>query len=294
DPVNVRYARELRDDLPKLRRVLVPTMDGAQVPLTQLADIQLTTGPSLIRSEAGQLVGYVYVDVTGRDLGSYVEEAKRVVVEKVKLPQGYSLSWSGQYEYMERAKERLKYVVPLTLLLIFLLLYVNFRSVTESLIVKLSVPFSLVGAIWLLYLLGYNLSVAVWVGIIALAGVAAEVGVIMIVYLNQAYRRKESAGAMRTIEDLREAIFEGAAQRVRPIVMTASAIMMGLLPIMWSHGAGADVMKRIAAPMIGGMVTSTILTLVIIPTIYFLWKGRALRPAPQLPGAASTMGEGSA
>lgn len=282
-PVNVRYARELRDDLSELRRVLVPTMDGAQVPLIQLADIQLTTGPSLIRSEAGQLVGYVYVDVTGRDLGSYVEEAKRVVAEKVQLPQGYTLSWSGQYEYMERAKERLKYVVPLTLLIIFLLLYMNFRSVAESLIVMLSVPFSLVGAIWLLYLLGYNLSVAVWVGIIALAGVAAETGVVMIVYLDESFERWKREGRMRSLGDLYEAIVEGAVQRVRPKMMTVMAIMMGLLPIMWSHGAGADVMKRIAAPMIGGMVTSTILTLLIIPTIYYLWKGRALRPAAQIP-----------
>jgi len=293
-PVNVRYARELRDDLPKLRRVLVPTMDGAQVPLIQLADIQLTTGPSLIRSEAGQLVGYVYVDVTGRDLGGYVEEAKRVVAENVKLPQGYSLSWSGQYEYMERAKERLTYVVPLTLFIIFILLYLNFRSVTASLIVMLSVPFSLVGAIWLLYLLGYSLSVAVWVGIIALAGVAAQTGVVMILYLDESYERWRAGGRMTSFRDLYEAIVEGAVQRVRPKMMTVMAIIMGLLPIMWSHGAGADVMKRIAAPMIGGMVTSTILTLVIIPVIYEHWKGRGLPPAAQTSGEATEMKEGPA
>jgi copper/silver efflux system protein len=276
-PINVRYARELRDDVEKLRRVLVPTMNGAQVPLGQIADIRLTTGPAMIKNEEGQLVGYVYVDMAGRDIGGYVEEAKKIVAEKVKLPQGYTLVWSGQYEYLQRAKERLLYVVPLTILIIFVLLYLNFQSVAKSLIVLLSVPFALVGGIWLLDLLDYNLSVAVWVGIIALAGVAAETGVVMIVYLDEVYERRLREGSMANVRDLNEAIIEGAVQRVRPKMMTVMAIIAGLLPIMWSHGTGADVMKRIAAPMIGGMVTSTILTLAVIPAIYALWRGRKMR-----------------
>jgi Cu(I)/Ag(I) efflux system membrane protein CusA/SilA len=214
--------------------------------------------------------------MTGRDIGGYVEEAKKVVAEKIKLSQGYTLVWSGQYEYMQRAKERLIYVVPLTLLIIFVLLYLNFQSIAKTLIVLLSVPFALVGGIWLLYFLDYNLSVAVWVGIIALAGVAAETGVVMIVYLDEVYERRLRDGLMSTTKHLYEAITEGAVQRVRPKMMTVTAIIAGLLPIMWSHGAGADVMKRIAAPMIGGMVTSTILTLAVIPAIYALWRGRKL------------------
>jgi Cu(I)/Ag(I) efflux system membrane protein CusA/SilA len=276
-PINLRYARELRDDPEKLKRVLVPVMDGAQVPLGQLADIQLTAGPSMIKNEEGQLVGYVTVDMAGRDIGGYVEEAKRVVAQKIKLPQGYTLSWSGQYEYMQRAKERLIYVIPLTILIIFVLLYLNFQSVAKTLIVLLSVPFALIGSIWLLYFLGYNLSVAVWVGIIALAGVAAETGVVMIVYLDEVFERRVREGSLTSMKDLSEAIIEGAVQRVRPKMMTVAAIIAGLLPIMWSHGAGADVMKRIAAPMIGGMVTSTILTLAVIPAIYAMWRGRKMR-----------------
>jgi Cu(I)/Ag(I) efflux system membrane protein CusA/SilA len=272
-PVSVRYARELRDDVDRLKRVLIPAMNGAQVPLGQLAEVRLTSGPAMIRDEDAQLSGYVFVDMTGRDIGSYVEEAKKKVAEQVQIPPGYTLLWSGQYEYMQRAKERLTYVVPLTLVIIFVLLYMNFQSVAKSLIVLLSVPFAMVGAIWYLYLLGYNLSVAVWVGIIALAGVAAEIGVVMIVYIDQAYERKEQQGKSMTPKDLFEAILEGAAQRVRPVIMTATAIIAGLLPIMWSHGAGADVMKRIAAPMIGGMITATILTLLVIPAIYALWRG---------------------
>ena len=277
-PINLRYARELRDDVEKLKRVLVPTMmNGAQIPLGQLADIRLTTGPAMIKNEEGQLVGYVYVDMAGRDIGGYVEEAKKVVAQNIKLPQGYTLVWSGQYEYMQRAKERLLYVVPLTILIIFVLLYLNFQSVAKSLIVLLSVPFSLVGGIWLLDLLDYNLSVAVWVGIIALAGVAAETGVVMIVYLDEVYERRLREGLMSSQRDLYDAIIEGAVQRVRPKMMTVMAIIAGLLPIMWSHGTGADVMKRIAAPMIGGMVTSTILTLAVIPAIYALWRAREVK-----------------
>ena len=271
-PVSVRYARELRDDVDRLKRVLIPTMNGAQVPLGQLAEVRLTSGPAMIRDEDAQLSGYVYVDMVGRDIGGYVEEAKKKVAEQVQIPTGYTLVCSGQYEYMQRAKERLIYVVPFTLLIIFVLLYMNFQSVTKSFIVLLSVPFAIVGAVWFLYLLGYNLSVAVWVGIIALAGVAAETGVVMIVYLDEVYERRLREGSMSTLQDLYEAIIEGAAHRVRPKMMTVTAIIAGLLPIMWSHGSGADVMKRIAAPMIGGMVTSTILTLAVIPAIYALWR----------------------
>ena len=280
-PVSVRYARELRDDPERLKRILVPGMNGVQIPLGQLADLRLASGPAMIRDEDGQLSGYVYVDMTGRDIGGYVEEAKKKVAEQVQLPAGYTLSWSGQYEYMERAKQRLIYVVPLTLLVIFLLLYINFKSVGRCVIVLLAVPFSMIGAVWLLYLLGYNLSVAVWVGIIALAGVDAETGVIMLLYLEHAYEKWRAEGRMRSIADLHEAIIEGAVKRIRPKVMTIMAILMGLLPIMWSHGAGADVMKRIAAPMIGGVITSFLLELLVYPAIFDLWRGWKMRRAIQ-------------
>ena len=278
-PVSVRYSRELRDDPERLKRILVPGMNGVQIPLGQLADLRLTSGPAMIRDEDGQLSGYVYVDMAGRDIGGYVEEAKKKVAEQVKLPAGYTMTWSGQYEYMERAKERLIYVVPLTLLVIFLLLYINFKSVARCAIVLLAVPFSMIGAVWLLYLLDYNMSVAVWVGIIALAGVDAETGVIMLLYLEHAYEKWRSEGRMRSIRDLHEAIIEGAVKRIRPKVMTIMAILMGLLPIMWSHGAGADVMKRIAAPMIGGVVSSFLLELLVYPAIYDVWRGWQLRRA---------------
>ncbi|HEU4340370.1 MAG TPA: CusA/CzcA family heavy metal efflux RND transporter [Candidatus Binatia bacterium] len=276
-PVSVRYARELRDDPEKLKRVLIPTMNGAQVPLAQLAELRLTSGPAMIRDEDAQLAGYVLIDMAGRDIGSYVEEAKRKVAEQVQIPAGYTLSWSGQYEFIQRAKERLMYVVPLTLLIIFVLLYMNLRSVTKCGIVLLAIPFSMIGAIWLVYLLGYNMSVAVWVGIIALAGVDAETGVIMLLYLDQAFEKWRKEGRMRTIADLREAITEGAVKRIRPKMMTVMAILVGLLPIMWSYGAGADVMKRIAAPMIGGVVSSFLLELMVYPAIYELWRGWQLR-----------------
>ena len=276
-PINLRYARELRDDVGKLERVLIAGMNGAQIPLGQLADVKLASGPAMIRDEDGQLAGYVFVDMAGRDIGSYVEEARKKVAEQVKIPVGYTLVWSGQYEYMQRAKERLIYVVPLTLLVIFLLLYINFKSVARCVLVLLAVPFSLIGAVWLLYILGYNMSVAVWVGIIALAGVDAETGVIMLLYLEHAYEKWRKEGRMRTLDDLKEAIIEGAVKRIRPKVMTIMAILMGLLPIMWSHGAGADVMKRIAAPMIGGVITSFLLELLVYPAIFEIWKGRALQ-----------------
>jgi Cu(I)/Ag(I) efflux system membrane protein CusA/SilA len=282
-PVSVRYPRELRTNIDALKRVLVPipmetALDNsiAHVPLGQLVNIRLKEGPGMLKSEDGMLVSYVYVDISGRDVGSYVNEAKKVIESKVKVPPGYQLLWSGQYEHMERVKERLKLVIPLTIVIIFVLLYLNFKSVTESMIVMLSVPFALLGSFWILYLLGYNLSIAVWVGIIALAGVAAETGVVMIVYLDEAYQKRVKAGEMNTVKDLYDAVIEGAVQRVRPKMMTVTAIIAGLLPIMWSHGTGTDVMKRIAAPMIGGMITSTILTLLIIPAIYMLWKARKI------------------
>ncbi|MBI2882495.1 MAG: efflux RND transporter permease subunit [Candidatus Methylomirabilis oxyfera] len=280
-PIQLRYPRELRDDVEAVKRVLVPTPAGAQVPMAQLADLRITTGPPSIRDEGGALVGYVFIDVTGRDLVGYVQEAKKIITQRVQIPKGYYLSWAGQFQYFERAKARLTIVVPLTLAIIFVLLFLNFNSIAKTLIVLLSIPFSLVGGIWLLYLLGYHLSVAVWVGIIALAGVAAETGVVMIVYLDEVYERRIKEGTMRDQSDLQEAIMEGAVQRVRPKMMTVTAIMAGLLPIMWSHGTGADVMKRIAAPMVGGMVTSTILTLMVIPAIYAIWRNRQLRRGVQ-------------
>ncbi len=276
-PVDVRYLRDFRTDLQALDRVLVATPGGAQVPITQLADIRVTMGPPVIKTEGAIPVGYVYVDVAGVDIGTYVHKAMQVVHQKVKLPPGYYLNWSGQWEYMEHAKQTLKYVVPLTLLIILVLLYTNFHSFAKTMIVMLSLPFALIGGFWLLYLLSYNTSVAVWIGFIALAGVAAETGVVMIVYLDEVYDRRRAEGTMLTHRDLYDAIIEGAVMRVRPKMMTVTAIIAGLLPIMWSHGTGADVMKRIAAPMVGGMVTSTILTLIVIPVIYEMWRGWQMR-----------------
>ena len=275
-PVNVRYKRELRDDPDRLKRVLIPTASGAQIPLAQIADLVITQGPPSIADEAGALAGLVSVAVSGRDLRGYVEDAQRAVRDRVTLPPGYRLIWTGQYEHLVRAEERLKLVIPVTIGIILLLLYLNFGSLAKSLIVLLSVPFAAIGAIWYLDYLGYNLSVAVWVGIIALAGVAAETGVVMLVYLDEAYERRVREGHMTTAQNLREAILEGAVQRVRPKMMTVAAIMGGLLPIMWTTGTGADVMKRIAAPMIGGMVSSTVLTLLVIPILYALWRSRSI------------------
>ena len=271
--VNVRYARELRDDLDKLQRVLVPTMSGAQIPLGELADIHLDLGPSMIRDENGMLSGYVYVDIAGRDVGSYVKDAKRAVEQGLQVPTGYSLQWSGQYENMLRVKERLKLVIPITLFIIFVLLYMNTRSPVKAGIVMLAVPFSLVGAIWFLYFLHYNMSIAVWVGMIALMGLDAETGVFMLLFLDLAYNDAVRRGKMKTHEDLKEAIIHGAVKRIRPKMMTVMAMFMGLIPIMWSMGTGADMMKRIAAPMIGGVFTSFILELLVYPPIYAIWKG---------------------
>ena len=280
-PVNVRYSRELRDNLPALQRVLIPTPAGAQIPLSYVADFSIVNGPPVIKSENARTTSWVYVDIRDIDVGAYVQNARAVVQEQVDLPEGYSMVWSGQYEYMERARQRLQIVIPLTLVIIFLLLYLNFKNITESLIVMLSLPFSLVGGVWLLYLFDYNLSVAVGVGFIALAGVAAETGVIMLIYLDQAYKDRLARGHMTSLKDLYEAVIVGAVERVRPKMMTVMAIMAGLLPILWGHGTGSEVMKRIAAPMVGGMISSTILTLVVIPVIYYLWKSRALKKRAQ-------------
>ncbi|MHB0958842.1 MAG: efflux RND transporter permease subunit [Pirellulaceae bacterium] len=270
--INVRYARGFRQDLTKLRRVLVPTMSGAQIPLAELADIDFVSGPAMLRDENGMLSGYVYVDLVGRDVGSYVEEAKQLVQQGLELPTGYTMSWSGQYENMERVRERLKIVLPVTLFLIFVLLYMNTKSTIKALIVMLAVPFSLVGAIWYLWFLGYHISIAVWVGMIALMGLDAETGVFMLLFLDLSYDDAVRKGKMNSYEDLREAIIHGAVKRVRPKAMTVMAAMMGLLPIMWSMGTGADLMKRIAAPMIAGLVTSFIMELLVYPVIYALWK----------------------
>ena len=274
--ISVRYARQFREDPQALQRVLVPAPSGTPVPLAQVADIRFRTGPPMIQEEDGQLVGLVSVDVADRALADYVSDAKRAVVRVVSLPPGYRIDWTGQFKYYERAKARLSFVVPLTLLLVFALLYFNLRSVPEAGIVMLAVPFSLVGAVWILWILHYHLSVAVWVGMIALAGLDAETGVVMLLYLKLAYQEHQARGALRDRSDLTDAIVEGAAHRIRPKMMTVCAILFGLLPIMWGQGSGADVMKRIAAPMVGGVVTSFILELAVYPAIFAWWKGRRL------------------
>jgi Cu(I)/Ag(I) efflux system membrane protein CusA/SilA len=285
--VNVRYPRELRDNVEKLRGIVVPTMAGLQLPLGQVADVRVVQGPMAVKTDDAFPVTTVYVDIEGRDLGGYVRQAQGVVAGRLALPTGYRLAWSGQFEFMERVRERLKLVVPVTLGIIFLLLFFNFRNVTESLIVMLALPFALVGGIWSLWALGYNTSVAVWVGFIALAGVAAETGVVMLIYLDEAFQRRARGGRLDPA-GVAAAVEEGAVERLRPKLMTVVAIMAGLAPILWGQGTGADVMKRIAAPMVGGMVTSTVLTLVVIPAIYLLWRrwelGRPLR-APGIGGS---------
>jgi Cu(I)/Ag(I) efflux system membrane protein CusA/SilA len=269
----VRYQRDFRSDVDALERVLVPVAGGEkQIPLRELATVSFASGPSMIRNEDGLLTGYVYVDVAGRDPNGYVEEARRVLAERVKLPAGYAISWSGQYEAQQRAAARLRTVVPLTLFLILVLLYASTRSWTKTAIVALAVPFSAIGAIWLLYLLDYNMSVAVWVGLVALLGVDAETGVFMLLYLDLAYAQAKGEGRLRTRADLDQAIVAGAAKRLRPKFMTFATTAVGLLPIMWATGSGSDVMKRIAAPMIGGILTSFLLELVVYPPIYQLWK----------------------
>jgi Cu(I)/Ag(I) efflux system membrane protein CusA/SilA len=280
--VNLRYDRDFRENLEALREIVVPTPTGAQVPLGQLAKINVVQAPMGIKSEAAVPNAWIYVDVKNIDIGTYVEMAKRAVQEavadgRVQLKAGTNIFWSGQYEYMQRAKQRLMIVIPLTLLIILLIIYLNTGSLTKTAIVLLAVPFSLVGAFWMIYLSGYNLSVAVWVGIIALAGLDAETGVVMLLYLELAYNEWIKNGKMARIADLRDAIYHGAVKRVRPKAMTAAVIIAGLVPILWSHGAGADVMKRIATPMIGGVVTSTIMELAVYPAIFFLWRRRGLK-----------------
>jgi Cu(I)/Ag(I) efflux system membrane protein CusA/SilA len=310
--INVRYPRELRDDVQKLREVVIPApglrggvvaggmgMGGAsqedaaapgqltQIPLGQVAQVRVVQGPMAVKTEGAFPVTTVYVDIADRDVGSYVRQAKEVVSRQLTLPPGYTLTWSGQYEFMERVAERLKLVVPVTLGIIFLLLYLNFGGVAESVIVMLSVPFALVGGVWYLWIAGYSTSIAVWVGFIALAGVAAETGVVMLIYLDQAFQHRRAAGRLREVADIAAAVREGAVERLRPKMMTVTAIIAGLAPILWSRGTGADVMKRIAAPMVGGMVTSTVLTLVVIPAIYLLWRsGELRRETPRHPGTA--------
>jgi Cu(I)/Ag(I) efflux system membrane protein CusA/SilA len=301
-PVNVRYARELRNDIEKLKQIQVPMMmqpsqpvgitgeasmassrsavpqpltSTAWIPLGELADIKIVKGPTSIKSEEGLLSSYVFIDYSGRDIGGYVKEAMKRV-SSLKIPDGYRLVWSGEYEYLVKTHERLKMIIPLTLLVILILIYVNTKSVIKAMIVLLAVPFSLVGSFWLLYLLNYNLSIAVWVGIIALAGLDAETGVVMLLYLDLAYEKWKNEGRLNHLSDLKDAIMFGAVKRIRPKIMTVSVILAGLVPIMFSHGMGADVMKRIAAPMVGGVITSTILELIIYPVIYHLWKGRSL------------------
>ncbi len=276
-PVNVRYSRELRDNLPALKRVLVPTPTGAQIPISQVADISIHKGPAAIKSENARRTAWIYIDLRNIDVGTYVKNAKQIVYDEVKLPAGYSIVWSGQYEYMERAARRLSFVVPLTIIIIFLLLYFHFKNLTESFIVMLSLPFALVGGVWLMFFSGYNMSVAVAVGFIALAGLAAETGVVMLVYLDEAFARFKAKGRMNTWGDLKQAISEGAVERVRPKLMTVATTLIGLLPVMIGTATGSQVMKRIAAPMVGGLISSTILTLIIIPAIYALWKRFSLR-----------------
>jgi copper/silver efflux system protein len=275
--INVRYPRESRDSLEKLRMLPIVTERGAQIPLSALAELTVTDGPPMLRSENARLSGWIYVDIRGRDLGSVVADAQRVVNDQVKLPAGVSLSWSGQFEYLERAKTRLTLVVPFVLLIILVLLYLTFRSFGEALLIMLSVPFSLVGGFWYIYLLGHNLSVAGVVGFIALAGVAAEIGVVMVLFLKQAFERSPN--------DLRAAMYEGAVLRVRPVAMTVAVIIAGLIPIMWSEGTGAEVMQRIAAPMIGGMITAPLLSMFVIPAAYYLMRRRELK-ARQVSAAA--------
>jgi Cu(I)/Ag(I) efflux system membrane protein CusA/SilA len=284
--VNLRYDRDFRENLEALREIIIPTAGGAQVPLGQLARINVVRAPMGIKSEGAVPNAWIYVDVKGIDVGTYVQMAQRAINEAIakktiQLPSGYTIGWSGQYEYMLRAQERLMIVVPITLLIIVLIIYLNTRSFVETLIIMLSVPLAMVGSFWMLYLYGYNLSVAVWIGLIALAGVSAETGVVMLLYLDLAYDQWIREGKLRTLVDLRDAIYHGAVKRVRPKAMTAAVIIAGLLPILWSQGAGADVMKRIATPMIGGIVTSTVMELVVFPAIYFLWRSRKIKAEPR-------------
>jgi Cu(I)/Ag(I) efflux system membrane protein CusA/SilA len=271
-PVNLRYFQDYRENLPALRRMLIPTMGGAQIPMEQVAKIVVRQGPDMIKSEAGRRTAWVFIDIRDVDLGTYIDRAKEAIKTHLKIPPGYSLVWSGQFEYLERARQKLQVVIPITLVLVFLLLYLSTGSLAKVSIILLAVPFSLVGAIWLLYWLDYNLSVGVIVGIIALAGLDAETGAIMLLYLDIAHDEAKAQGRLNTREDLKEAVRHGAVLRLRPKLMTILANIFGLLPVMWATGTGAEVAKRIAAPMVGGVVTSFLMELLIYPAIYFLWK----------------------
>ena len=271
-PINVRYLRELRDDPEQLKRVLVDTPTGAQVPLAQLATLRFVNGPPMIRDENGMLAGYVFLDMTGRDVGGYVEDLKRVVAAQVELPPGYTIAWSGQYEFMERAKARLKFVVPLTLIIIFVIFYFTFQSVAKTCMVMVGVPLSLVGAVWYLSILGYNMSIAVWVGLITVVGTAAETSAVMLAYLDEACARRKAAGGLTTLQDVIETVQLGAVERIRPMAMIGFVDVIGLIPVMWATGTGADVMKRIAAPQVGGVFSAMILTLFVIPPLYVMWR----------------------
>ncbi|MCH6575529.1 MAG: efflux RND transporter permease subunit, partial [Bacteroidetes bacterium] len=276
-PVNLRYQRDYRENIESLRRVLVPLHGGGNIPLEELGEITITKGPPVIKSENARPNAWVYIDLENIDVGTYVANAQKIIGEQVEIPEGYSLIWSGQYEYMERAAKKLALVIPITLLLVILLLYFNTKSFVKTGIILLALPFSMVGSIWYLYLADYNTSVAVWVGIIALLGISAETGVIMLLYLDIAYEKWKEKGMLKTLANLKESIFEGAVKRIRPKMMTITVLFFGLLPIVIGHGTGGDVMKRIAAPMIGGIFTSFIMELTIFPAVFYLWKKRELK-----------------
>jgi Cu(I)/Ag(I) efflux system membrane protein CusA/SilA len=272
-PVNVRYSRELRDDIEKLKRVLVPAMGGAQVPLEQLADIRLTLGPAMIRDENGMLSGYVYVDVAGRDIGGYVRDAKKAVREKVTLETGYSLAWSGQYEYMERARKRLSVFIPATLLAIFILYYFNFKSVASTLFIMLAMPFTAIGAIWSVKLMGFNMSIAIWAGMMEVIGIGAALCALITTFITDAYRRESEAGGIRTMDDLYAVVTRGATRALRPAMMTCSADILGLMPAMWATGIGAEFLTRYTAPIIFGLFSALALALFALPVFYVVWHG---------------------
>jgi len=275
--INLRYAREFRDDPEALSRVLVPTPGGAQIPISQLAELKFITGPPMLRNEDGFMVSFVLVDVKGKGIADYVDLARQVVHEKAAIPQGVRVEWAGQFKYFERAKAKLKVLVPLTLVIVFLMLYLNHGSIGEALIILLTIPFSLIGAVWLLYLLDYNMSIAVWVGMIALAGLDAEMGVLMILYMDLSYRQRSAENRLQSRQDLTEAIVEGAIRRIRPKLMTGMTMLIGLAPILWNTGTGADVMKRIAAPMVGGIISALLMVLIVFPAVYSYWKGWKLK-----------------
>lgn len=275
--INLRYARDYRDNPQALERVLVTTPSGAQIPITQLAELTFLTGPPMLRNEDGQLVGFVFVDVHGIGIADYVKLARQVVKENVAMPKGYRLDWAGQFKYFERAKAKLQLLIPLTLLIVFFMLFVNRNSLIEASLILIAIPFSLIGAVWLLFLLDYNLSVAVWVGMIALAGLDAEMGILMMLYLGMNYQQRLKSGQLRTQHDLTDAIIEGAGRRIRPMLMTGMALLLGLMPILWSTGTGADVMKRIAAPMVGGITSALVMVLIVFPAIFAIWKEHKLK-----------------